>query len=164
LILVAASEVYLHALAEDLREAVQGLGDPERLGILSGGCDALDGLTPFLLPCDARLQPVVGGALQSLNVRVARAALLDWCREPPTRSSLRERLAQLIAGQPPADCPRRERMTDDELRRYIRAALAREPGSRPTPLLRRLRAAGQACEHSRFTNLFRQTREQAHGA
>jgi hypothetical protein len=162
-VVVTASEAYLDALADDLRQTIRGLDDPERLSILSAGSRDLEGLTAHLLPCDARLRPLVGGALTSLNVRVARAALLEWRRGPATRSQLRLLLERRLAGRLPAAAHRRDRVNGEEVQAFIRATLEQDPGARPTPLLRRLRDGGRACEHARFTALFRQVWEQLHG-
>jgi hypothetical protein len=59
-----------------------------------------------------------------------------------------------LAAQPPAPEYARTPLSDDEVRLYIRAALAENPGVRPTPLLARLRRSGRACEHGRFRKLF----------
>ncbi len=162
-VVVVASQAYLGAMSEDLGDAALALGDPERLAILSAGCDDLGPLTPHLLPCDARLQSVVGGALASLNVRVARTLLLRWCRAPVRRSLLRRQLQQRLARHLVTAPHRRERLAGEEVQTFIRAALEREPGVRASALLRRLRDSGRACEQARFTTLFRQVREGLHG-
>src|SRR5208283_1517137 len=74
-LLVVASPDYLCALEEDLSGAVEALSDPGRLLIISAGTRNFGELTDHLLPCDARLQPVLGGTRGSLNIRIARLLL-----------------------------------------------------------------------------------------
>lgn len=163
-LLVVISEVYLHALADDLREAVHSLAEPELLSILSAGGSTEDELADHLLPCDARLQSLVGGARHSLNVRVARKVLGELGHKPPTLPVLRDCLARLLASLPMAPPSRRISLADGELKRYITAALRQDSRRRPTPLLQQLRAEGYACEHSRFSDLFQEVSGQLHGA
>jgi hypothetical protein len=162
-LLVVASKVYLQALADDLREAVGLLADPDLLAIISAGTDSLEGLNKHLVPADARLQGTVGGARSSLNARLARLAFSSLRGRRPCRSTLREIFSRLLAGCERAAAPRRPALADAEVKRYLREALEKDPDSRPTPLLRRLRDGGHACEQSRFTALLRAVREQLHG-
>jgi hypothetical protein len=163
-LLVVVSEVYLSAIADDLREARLRLSDPEQLSIISAGTAALGGLTEHLLPCDAGLQHLVGGARSSLNPRLARLALASLKGRKPTCSALGEFFSSLLAERKETARPRRTTLSDAEVKRYLREALRREPQSRPTPLLRKLRDSGRACEQSRFASLFRAIREQLHGS
>jgi hypothetical protein len=48
----------------------------------------------------------------------------------------------------------RAAMTDAQLNLFIRASLMREPTLARTPMLRKLRASGYACEQARFGALF----------
>ena len=70
--------------------------------------------------------------------------------------------AKLLAKQP--DIPRYDRspMSDEEIRHFIVLQLENEQLSR-TPLLRRLRDSGRACEQSRFASLYRKVQEQLNG-
>ena len=57
----------------------------------------------------------------------------------------------------------REPVTDDEARQFIREQLHVDPKLKHTPLLRKLRDGGRACEQSRFARLYREVVEQMHG-
>jgi hypothetical protein len=57
----------------------------------------------------------------------------------------------------------REPLTDEAVRQYIRVAMKKNPSVRHTPLLRQLRAAGNACEQSRFRSLFQEIQGSFHG-
>jgi hypothetical protein len=163
-LLVVASEVYLGAVADDLRKGLGRLADPDQLSMISAGTSDLEGLSKHLLPCDARLQRLVGGARASLNARLARLALSSLDGREPTCSALGELFSGLLAEQQDAPSRRRTALADAEVRRYLKEALERDPKSRPTPLLRKLRDSGRACEQSRFASLFGAVREQLYGS
>jgi hypothetical protein len=162
-LLVAASAVYLGALLADLSQARRELTDPGQLVLLSAGAHGEGELAEHLLPCDARLQSVVGGARTSLNARLARLALQELDGKGPALPALRARFTRLLHGRPRPVSAARVPLTDEELKRTIRAAVREDPGLRPTPLLRRLRDEGRACEQHRFAALFREVWEQLHG-
>src|SRR5205807_4977590 len=73
-LIVAASPHYLDAVSDDLAKAA-ALLRPERLAIFCAGSNTHPTLGAYLVPCDARLQRALGGALNSLNVRCVRYAL-----------------------------------------------------------------------------------------
>jgi hypothetical protein len=163
-LLVVASEVYLVAVADDLRAGRAKLADPDLLSIISAGSADVEGLEKHLLPCDARLQRLVGGARASLNARLARLALSSLRGRAPTYPALSELFTGLLAEQPEVSSPRRAALTDAEVKGYLKDPLERNPDVRPTPLLRKLRDSGRACEQSRFASLFRAVREQLYGS
>lgn len=164
LLLVVMSETYLSAAAADLRAAVQHPAHrPDRFAILCSGVREFGSLSPYLLPSDARLQSKVGGALASLNIRVARHLIDTATPGERSQKKLRALLAAWLDDQPERIRYDRVPMSDEEVRREIRRALKADPGVRPTPLLRRLRDSGRACEHSRFVRLFHETARPTHG-
>ncbi len=163
-LIVVASESYLRGIDDDLRSACETLNDTELLSIFSAGCKSLNGLSRHLLPYDARLQRVVGGALRSLNMRAAEKALGESRRSMPTLPVLRRKFMRLLDGQPPLDQPKRSPMTDAAVCKFIAKAIRREGTVSHTPLLRQLRDEGHACEQKRFATLFRQVREHLNGS
>src|SRR5262249_43525449 len=68
---VALSAHYMTAVAEDVQAAARALQDRNQLAIISVGAGALPLLADWRLPCEASLQEGTGGALASLNVRLA---------------------------------------------------------------------------------------------
>jgi hypothetical protein len=164
LLLVVMSATYLFATAKDLREAAnQASPRAERFAILCSGVRKIEGLTPYMLPCDARLRQRVGGALASLNIRVARQLLGNTTPSQWSLSRLRAVLSGWLDAQPEPVRYDRSPMTDEDVRKVIRHALKDNPAIRPTPLLRRLRDSGRACEHSRFSRLFHEAAGIGHG-
>ncbi|WP_433082379.1 hypothetical protein ACQP1P_01580 [Dactylosporangium sp. CA-052675] len=152
-IIAVLSEAYMRACADDLRRAADHLNNQEQLMVIGppGRCADIEDL---IVPVTANLRPLVGGSLQALNVRVA-ARLLEAAANELSRATLRKHAEQATSSAPP-DHSRRlggQRLTDDEVRSYIRDRLAAGPGS-ATGLLRLLRQSGQSCEQARFGLLF----------
>jgi hypothetical protein len=156
---IIASAPYLRAAADDVAAAAEALGEPGRLSVFSAGADSVRELRPFRLPYDLRMRERVGGAAMSLNVRVARELL-------STGASLdRDVLADALRGMTErltrTHRPHRRAMTNEEVLRFLREHLQREPGLACTPLLRRLRDEEQrACEQKRFGEFYRRVRRE----
>lgn len=157
--LVVASDKYLRAIGEDLAEAASQLDSRDLLSILSAGCKSLPGLSENLLPCDARLQHVVGGALRSVNTRVA-SHLISTFNSHPTFSNLKSRLNRLMKDLPDLPVYDRTPVTDDDVLQYLFTELHQDSSKAHTPLLRKFRDAGKACEQSRFRGLYQQVKKE----
>jgi hypothetical protein len=161
---IVASEIYLHAIAEDVRALAAQLCDRDCLSLFSAGTKSLPGLTEYLLPLDARLQGVAGGARRSLNIRLARHALLKLKKTGPEHSSLKSAFEKLSATQPTLISPARTRLIDQDIEQFILKALQKKPCRAFSPLLRKLRDQGFACESGRFASLFHDVQERIHEA
>ena len=153
-VLLVLSANYLAACRDDILDAVEAM-DSVNLSIVSAGAKGPGDLVEFVLPGDARLQSALGGTRQSLNVRIARH-LLD--KGIVSHAEMRDLLAELLAAQPALLTYNRARMTDAELRSFIRRRLRREPDATHTTILRALRDSGRACEQGRFAALFASTK------
>lgn len=160
---LAVSLPYLQALGADLRTAVARLSDRDRFSVLSAGAGARGEPAGQFIPCSAQLQPLVGGARASLNVRLARLALQDREVEEPRCSVLQARFGELLRRQPRRAASARQSITDEQVKAYIRNALRQNARQRPSPLLSRLRRQNRVCEQGRFVSLFRQVEEERHG-
>lgn len=157
-LMVVASSDYLCALERDLGGALDALSDPDLLLIISAGTRSFGKFTNNLVPCDARLQSVVGGTRASLNIRIARL-LLE--RSGNTRLGFKRvgsQLERLLRRQPPIENRHRRAVTDQQVRRFIRLH-AHKNGMvvSHSALLRKFRDNGNACEQSRFANLYKHT-------
>lgn len=161
-LLVVASETYLRAISDDLRDGLANLNDPDQLSIVCSGAKSLDGLDDNLVPCDARLQAVTGGARRSLNTRLANKILRE-SRLPPRASTLTVRYRKLLNQQPALDKYNRKPLSDDHVRQFIRKKLGNDDSLRYTPLLRMLRNDNKACEQKRFVSLFKEVMEELNG-
>lgn len=161
-LLVVASKTYLSAIADDLRNGLSHLSDPDQLSIVCSGIQLLDGLNSNLVPCDARMQATTGGARRSLNTRLARK-ILQESRLPPRASNLTKRYRKLLEEQPPIKQYDRHPLTDEQVKQFIRGQLRVDRSYRHTPLLRRLRTANKACEQKRFASLYNEVLEDLNG-
>lgn len=153
-LIVVLSGPYLRACGHDVLAAADQLRGQDQLSIISTGNSVPRDLREFVLPADGRLQAVVGGSMQALNVRVA-AHLLETHREPLQRSALAHSVIALSNGRPRPTPLQRTPMSDDAVRAFITAHWTeRATHSR---MLRQLRDSGLACEQQRFARLFADT-------
>jgi len=151
-VLVALSPPYLDACSEDITAAAATLRRTSQLSLICTGA-ARTTLPNHMLPGDARLQHLLGGTRQALNVRVL-AYLLREDRGPFTREAASDTLTRLLSTQPKLVEHDRRRCSDAEVRNFIRTCLRRDPSLSHSRLLRQFRNAGNACEQSRFALLF----------
>jgi hypothetical protein len=161
-LLVVASDNYMRAITDDLRNGVANLDDPDQLAIISAGIKNLDGLDGNLVPCDARMQSELGGARNSLNMRLA-VKIIRESRRTPYATNLRKRYQKILDQQPPIARYNRQQLSDDEIRAFIRKQLRISPNSQHSPLLRILRDSNIACEQKRFKSLYKQVVEAMNG-
>jgi len=155
-LVVAASPIYLSALRSDLEGACAALATTDQLSVISAGCSDLGPvLSEQLVPCDGRLRNLLGGAMHSLNARITAKVLTEADRWEPRASVLKKRYERLLATQDELQVHNRIPMNDVEVRSYIQRALEHEPLLKCSPLLRRLRDGGRACEQKRFSALYR---------
>jgi hypothetical protein len=163
-ILTFGSPDYVRAVEKDLSAAAASLRRPERLVVISsrgvrGRC-----LDSHLIESDAGLQSRVGGCLVSLNARAARL-LLEVARvEDWSAGALREQYLAAQSESPSVRARPRRRMSDEETRRFIGAALSKDSNASATALLRQLRQEGRACEQVRFKRLVREAQPGRYGA
>jgi hypothetical protein len=159
-IIVAASKVYLNAIADDLSDSLRYLNRPGLLSIVSTGTNSLDGrrLEANLLPSNASLQHFVGGALLSLNIRIVREIMGNSDLASLEYGSIKGWLDELIERQPTFGRQKRSSLTDDEVMKYILEQWEQDCTLARSPMLRRLRDRGLACEQSRFSSLYHSAR------
>jgi hypothetical protein len=149
---LAVSPPYLDACSDDLAAAARGLRRPTQLSVICAGASRRT-LPDHLLPGDARLQHVLGGTRQALNVRVLEYLLRNH-RGPLTRDVAHDLLTRLLADQPALIRYERRRCSDAEISKFIRSRLSTDPSLSHTHLLREFRDEDMACEQSRFAALF----------
>ncbi|MFC1482239.1 hypothetical protein ACFL51_00375 [Myxococcota bacterium] len=158
--LLVTSPPYLTAVVADATVAAAQVPLDRFFVISTGGYRSFQGrLRANFLPCDARLQHVLGGAKQSLNARVAGWVLQNFHLGDVSHEEVVKRLETLLVEQP--DLVRYERtpMTDGEVREFIGKQLRATPDTSASRLLRSLRDDGFACEQKRFHELFRAEKE-----
>lgn len=153
-LLLCLSGPYLRAAARDLR-ALRYQRTIETCGIICAGLRQRSEFGALMLPADARWKTTLGGAMQSLNARVARWAIRNYSEWQGEGRILHRWLAASLSALAPLPVPSRKRTSDGEVRAWIEHELAVEPGTSVSLLLRRLRDSGHACEQGRFRGLFK---------
>lgn len=160
--LIAASPGYLDAVREDLESSMQILGRRGMLLVISAGTRTAGLLEPVFVPVDARLQSNLGGARQSLNVRMARYVLGLFTPGARDADGIIKNCRRLGDSLPDLVTPCRAKLTDIEVVAFIRRELGHNSGASATTLLRQLRTGNHACEQHRFKALFEATRREMH--
>lgn len=154
-LVVVASTSYLHAMAEDLGQAYRAIREPEAVMVVTSSAEHRGSPLPqAALRFDARIRAVVGGAMQGLNVRVARLVLERSAGRPLRRPMAQAILDEAASGLAKFQYPRRTGQGDDAVRAFIARELKADPKATKSRLLRELRAQGRACEQKRFGALF----------
>ena len=156
-LVVVASPDYLHALEKDLGGALDALSDPDLLVIVSAGMRSFGKFSRNLVPCDARLQSLVGGTRASLNIRIAKLLIERSGKIRLRAKGVSAELGRLLRRQPAIENYQRRAQTDEQVRTFIRTEACKSGMviSR-SALLRKFRDRGRACEQSRFASLYRQ--------
>ncbi len=159
-ILVALSSDYLKAVADDLAEVMVRPYFRDHLSIVSCGTPQPHAIWKHhLLPCNASLAGSLGGALTSLNARVARRLFHSLGKEEltvETLTKLADSIDRTAGGSTPSRIPR----SDNEVAHFIRAHLAKFPSTSKTRLLQEFRGKGRACEQKRFGAIYARVRSE----
>lgn len=151
LFLVALSGSYLSACRDDVAAAAARTADPDSFMVICAGAKSTSSV-PAMVPADARLQAVLGGTRQALNVRIAARLLSIGITG---RAEAVRCLTRLLAGQPPVARYERKKLSDEELSGMIASRLSKEPRMSASRMLREFRDSGLACEQGRFGELHR---------
>lgn len=153
--LVIASDGYLGAIAPELPVAAAALPSSKRLAIVSAGApqSLKRQLEPHMVPLDARFNQVIPGAMTTLNARAAAWLTGNLAPDGFDVSACRSAMDGALSGLERPQTPARAKATDDELKAYLHAELANEPGASLKRLHDRLRDQGRACSVERFKGL-----------
>lgn len=153
-VLIVLSESYFAACVDDLADAVNVASNSALVSIIAAGVNASSDLASWHLPADARLQHKLGGTRGGLNVRIAAHLLNAGLTD---HESMGRHLRGMLAKAPSLPVYARTRVTNAEVRAFIRASRKQDPTISRTRLLRSLRDADIACEQGRFADLFSST-------
>jgi hypothetical protein len=157
--LVALSADYLNAVAEDLTHVLARPYFHDHLAIVSCGTEQPHATWKHhLVPCDASLAASLGGALTSLNARIARHLVQSVTKTELTIHALRD-IAMSI-NRIPATSPSRIAQSDEKVAAFIRRGVAQFPRTSKTKLLQEFRRGGQACEQKRFGAIYARVRHE----
>ena len=152
--LFALSASYLDALGEELLGAIENDDSRDRIAVVSSGIRSSHPLRSHILHTDARWQKLVGGALPSLNPRIASWLVAESNTDRVSSRTLGTLVSQTNATLDPTEKWDRKPLTDEEVKAFIRSELEANPKAKRSPLLRKLRDSNKACEQSRFKTLF----------
>jgi hypothetical protein len=160
-ILVALSADYLKAVAEDLAAVLVRPYFRDHLSIVSCGTPQPHALWKHhLLPCDASMAASLGGALTSLNARVARHLFQSLENTELTVETLTKAAASIGRTEGGSTRSRSPR-SDNDVAHFIRAHFAKFPSTSKTRLLQQFRDQGRACEQKRFGAIYARVRSEA---
>ncbi len=155
-VVVALSAHYFAAIRDDLEALAQERG-PESLFVLATGIRPFavpDALRACLLPIGIQVESLLNGPRTTLNQRA-----LVWLMEEivPTagweRASLEAEILRRLIEIPRVEVQTKPRQSDQDVTAWVHEQWQIEPKLGRTALLRRLRAAGRACEQKRFGRL-----------
>jgi hypothetical protein len=158
-LIVALSPEYLTAVYRDLYTAREFLHNPNHLVIISSGSGKKGPLKNNFLPCDARMEHIVGVSRMALNGRIIQHVLTANSVNEINAVDLERKYRALLQDLPSANYPVRKASTDEEVLSFIRESLQNGLPANSGRLLRIYRDSGKACEQSRFRGLFLQTQE-----
>ena len=153
-LLVVASRDYMEGIRSDCTTARDKLETPDLLTIVSSGSRDLTGLSENLLPSHVSLRQLVGGSIRALNIRLARRLIAEADYQELRAPLLTRKCSSLMAQTPQLPAISRDRISDDDVRNFIRETLEQHRMTGHTALLRRLRDSGRACSQNRFARIF----------
>jgi hypothetical protein len=153
------------ALEQDLLNVMETLADKNQLIIISSNSTILSPLIQdHIVPSVEPLQSVVGGALGALHARVASLIFRNAIRWGLRADGLRTRLKRLAAKSRPVREYHRKRLSDAQVRKFVRQGLRGSSRMSCSALLQELRASGFACEQKRFRDLFWSIKSKKHAS
>lgn len=151
--IIAASGAYLDAMSQELLEADRN-GHPI---IIASASPAPPSVEHLRLPASGRLRAVLGGSMQSINIRIARHMLQHIDPNNLSMATASDEIRRLLDAAPPLMRYDRRQIDDQAITEFILQQQRSNPQASHTRLLRELRNAGWACEQQRFRRLFNRT-------
>ena len=149
-ILIAVSKPYLEAVESDICSARSLLVASNLLSIVSVGSTKSGILADNLLPCDTRMEQVIGLGRSSINTRIL-GTIIQEHKEGFDYESINLQINKLQFHQTQTSYPVRSRMTDEEVLNFI--IKSRDGNKSFTFMLKNLRDLGYACEYRRFKKI-----------
>lgn len=147
-VLMVLSEVYANAMKAEIH-ALASIGGEV---LLVGGVEEIPGIQR--VASNAGLRRTLGGTLTSLNVRMA-ASWLEHCEDGRlTSTATSDSWQRWSSDVAEPERYNRTPISDEDVMAFIKRETASHPGISRSRLLRALRDGNQACEQSRFANLY----------
>lgn len=148
-VVLAASRPYVSAMRHEIAAAAS-VGQI----VIASASPAPAAVAHLCPPANGRLRQILGGSMQSLNVRLAEAIVLNVDAAELTVGTASTFVGSLSVRAPESVRYDRRPLSDEEVVLFIRQQLALGSASSWSPLLRALRDNGMACEQRRFRRLF----------
>lgn len=165
--LIIASSEYLSAIQSDLIRGHDALRNKDNLVLISSRTSSIDErLRRNLVMTDARLlcnptcpqdcrSHVLGkGVRGSIGASLARYFVSNMHRWGFSAAQFTTQIETALIDLPASFVPKRSSLTNSEVKKFIKAAIALDKNASATRLLRNLRDAGRACEQKRFKQLY----------
>jgi len=153
-LIIVASDVYLSAISDDIEAARGSLLDANKMLIFSGTGKLTGMAKENIVPCESKLQGMLGGALMSLNIRTLRWVLDTIPLSKLTPTHVRAVLQATANLQPNSTRTIRQPLTDSEIQLFLSKRLTESGHTSATSLLKDFRSNGFACEQKRFKKIF----------
>ena len=153
-LLVAASPEYLSAISGDLEKAAAAMARTEALVVLCRAGVKLGALDHAKVYLGADLSVAVGGALTSLNARVARW-LISHLQGSFDRGEVHQAIDELRSACKRRPSTVRTKSSDEQISKFARDLLANDREASGSAALASFRRAGMAAEQRRFQDLFK---------
>lgn len=165
--LIIASSEYLSAIQADLICGYDSLRNKDNLVLISSRTNSIDErLRRNLVTTDARLlcnptcplncrTHLLGkGVRGSIGASLARYFVCNMHRWGFSADQFTSQVEKALIDLPASFVPKRSSLTNSEVKKFIKAAIAVDKNASATRLLRNLRDAGKACEQKRFKQLY----------
>lgn len=149
---VALPEAYLDAIWEDLALALDDPAMAKRIIVFTTPSVILPGESDRILAVPSGLRAEVGGTVATVVPRVALKMAQELGSSIANLNTCRSFIAKMRSFSQLS--PKRERMSDQEVRSFVDSL---DPHHSYTSALRRLRSSGRACEMKRFKQLYLET-------
>ncbi len=159
--IIALPQLYLDAVWEDVREAIDDIRLQKRVVVLTTPYSGNAFASPRSLTVTSGIRAELGGTIGTILPRLA----LRIANTLSDRASDLAAIAGLVAGMRTEEAlsPLRKKLSDEKIRLFILRFLRDYPTAEGyTSALRLLRAKGLACEMKRFRTIFKETYKSIH--
>jgi hypothetical protein len=164
--IVVGGSQYIHALNDQLETVHRRDSDASRFVLVSPGLSgrrAPPAIEAALLRADARWEKLLGRGKVSIGVKIATHLFERADGDPEAIPAARHRMQRENELLEALDLPRRTPKSDDDVRRYLRRILRKQPDLSFSRALRSFRDSGLACEYWRFRGLYEGVKESMYG-
>ncbi|HEX8237729.1 MAG TPA: hypothetical protein VF600_17435 [Abditibacteriaceae bacterium] len=155
-VVAALSAHYFRAVRDDLTALAEKMG-PKKLFVVATGVAEAE-VPEVLWACFLSIGVTVEGLLNGPRATLNQRALVWLLEEIVPRSgweraAVEKEIRRRLQNLRPVEQNLKQRLSDDQIQKWIRQQWQKEPKLGRTELLRRLRNAGYSCEQKRFSEI-----------